>query len=81
MENHLMQCFKNIGLFFQIMSLAHDPDNEVEWGELTLIREKSYTKKIVDSAEKFKLVAPEVMIFLCHGKRRGKTPSAACFVS
>jgi len=78
-ELHLTQCFQELGLTFEIISLAHDPENQVDWGELTLTR-KPYTKKIVDSTEKFKHVAPDLMIFLCHGKDRGKvTPSGLCF--
>ena len=83
MEIHLMQCFQELGLFFEILSLSNDvrvvdpKDNELLLGELTLIS-TPYTKKIINSTEKLKSIAPELMIILCHGKRKGTTPSGVC---
>lgn len=84
MEIHLTQFFQDIGLFFEIITLpnnvrVYDQENEVYWGELTLMR-KPYTKKMVNETEKLKSIFTDLMIILAHGKTRGnKTPSAVYF--
>ena len=84
-EMQLTQLFQDIGLTFEIVSLAKDVRGGYDMekgdfrGELTLMR-KPYSKKIVNEVEKLKGITSDLLIILSHGKKTGLSmPSAVCF--
>ena len=84
-EMQLTQLFQDIGLIFEIVSLAEDVRGQYNMedgdfgGELTLMR-KPYSKRIVNDVGKLKGIASDLLIIISHGKKTGiSMPSAMCF--